>query len=78
MTELSRMLISGSLAEGGSVRIGVDKANHSLTYTVQNGANGTSKRNKLSGAPGLDAHGYMSNKDDTIHLDEDESMDEDD
>lgn len=73
MTELSVMLISGKLSEGGSVRIGTDTNSDSLTYTVQQGANGQSKKGKLSGAPGLDAHGFMNNSYD----DEDMDLDED-
>lgn len=34
MTELSRMLIAGTLIEGATVTIGVDAANSKLTYAV--------------------------------------------
>ena len=70
MTQLSIMLISGQVSDGGSVRIGVDTSAQNLTYTVQTGVNGPSKRGKSTTTPGLDAYGFMNNQD------EDEDMDD--
>ena len=61
MTELSVMLISGKISEGGSVRIGFDAKTDSLTYTIEQGANGQNKKRPTSGAPGIDTLGYMNN-----------------